>query len=247
MSVQEFWAAKHITSNFGDSRDGGARKHRGTDYSHGRGTPIPAPFAGKVTGKLAPATTHGFGYQVTITAASGEVYSFAHMNAASPLAIGEAVSVGEIIGFEGSTGATTGPCVHVEYNRGGFSNPAPQIARLIAGDSAPAPAASGALVVDGNMQEKTISRWQQVMGTPVDGKITSPRSALVVAVQNRINGAGYRPLLTVDGAGIAQNNSKTKTIDGLQWYLGTQRDGRLTPGDSGAVRALQTRLNEGRF
>ena len=142
-NVTDFWAARNITSGFGDARPNG-RKHRGTDYSHGNGTPIPSPLSGTVTGTLQPASWHGFGYQVTIRAASGEVYSFAHMQSNSLVGVGASVSVGDILGYEGTTGATTGPCVHVEYNNGGFSDAAPHIAALIAGGSGSAPAqASG--------------------------------------------------------------------------------------------------------
>ena len=132
-NVTDFWAASHISSNFGDVRDGGTRRHRGTDYTHGSGTPIPSPLAGTVTATLAPAPSHGFGYQVTVQASSGEVYSFAHMQSASLHGVGANISVGEILGYEGRTGATTGPCVHVEYNDNyrGFSNAAPHIAALI--------------------------------------------------------------------------------------------------------------------
>lgn len=138
-ATTDFWAASHISSNFGDIRPGG-RKHRGTDYTHGNGTPIPCPLAGTVVGVLAPATWHGFGYQVTVRAASGETYSFAHMQSDSRFGVGSNVAVGDILGLEGRTGATTGPCVHVEYNLSGFSDAAPHIAALISGAPAPAPA-----------------------------------------------------------------------------------------------------------
>lgn len=138
MTLFEFWNQSHISSRFGAVRDGGARKHRGTDYAHGRGTPIPSPLAGVVIGKLSPAPSHGFGYQVTVRADNGIVYSFAHMNSASPLPLGSRVSVGTILGVEGSTGATTGPCVHVEVNDGGFRDPEPYIATLNAGAAATA-------------------------------------------------------------------------------------------------------------
>lgn len=131
MSVTSFWDASRISDYFGAARPAG-RKHRGTDFSHGRGVAIPSPVVGTVTAKLAPASWHGFGHQITITADDGKVWSFAHLNAASPLALQSRVSFAQDIGTEGSTGWTTGPCVHVEIRGGGtYVNPAPFIASMI--------------------------------------------------------------------------------------------------------------------
>lgn len=110
------------------------------------------------------------------------------------------------------------------------------------------------LVVDGNLGGRTIRRWQHVMGTPVDGVISTP-STLVKAVQRHLNEAGAHDrsghFLTVDGLGIGRNGKTavgpTRTIEALQRYLGTPVDGVLSKGDSLAVRALQQRLDEGRF
>lgn len=247
-AIQDFWDGSHVGvgGHYGDPRESG-RRHRGTDYAHPTNSPAPSPLNGIVVGKLAPATWHGFGYQVTIRLASGETYSFAHFNSESPLAIGQEVAVGQTIGYVGRTGATTGPCVHVEYNLGGFSDPAPHVAALVNGSAAPAAQGGGGLLtVDGDLGRLTITRWQQVMGTPADGVI-SPISTLVRVVQSKLNGFGYTPRLAEDGRGIAQNGSKTHTIDALQWHLGTPRDGILSRPVSGAVKALQIRLNAGTF
>ncbi len=105
----------------------------------------------------------------------------------------------------------------------------------------------GALVVDGELGPKTIRRWQEVMGMQVrDGVISRPRSALVQAVQRRLNsqlGAG----LNVDGAGIAQDGRRYRTTAALQRYLHTPDDGRLSMPRSMCVQALQRRLNAGAF
>lgn len=114
----------------------------------------------------------------------------------------------------------------------------------------PAPAPHPAqLVVDGQLGPKTTARWQQIMGTPVDGFISQPplRSSLVSAVQRTLNakiGAG----LAVDGQGICQDgHSHYQTTAALQRYLGTPVDGVLSLPTSECVKALQRRLNEGRF
>lgn len=88
------------------------------------------------------------------------------------------------------------------------------------------------LAVDGLLGPSTIRRWQQVMGTPVDGVISRP-SSLVRAVQKRLG-------VTTDGLlGPA-------TIRALQRHLGTTQDGVISQ-PSQMVRALQARLNEGKF
>lgn len=103
------------------------------------------------------------------------------------------------------------------------------------------------LEVDGVLGPKTISRWQQVMGTPVDGVISSDNSMLVRAVQTHLNKFGFR--LVVDGDGVYQteDHRRTKTIGALQRYLRVPVDSYLTYPSSETVKALQRRLNENRF
>lgn len=108
---------------------------------------------------------------------------------------------------------------------------------------------SAKLAVDGKLGPATIKRWQQVMGTTPDGVISRP-SELVRAVQRHLNRKGAK--LAVDGVGIASNNGgdygPTNTTRALQRYLGTKPvDGVLSHPSSNAVKALQTRLNTGKF
>ena len=120
----------------------------------------------------------------------------------------------------------------------------------------PAPVAFGprALSVDGELGQHTIERWQQVMGTPVDGKI-STKSSLVSAVQAHLNGLRVRDArghaLVVDGDGdsIRQKNGyRTRTQEAMQRYLvGRVTDGVLSAPVSATVKALQIRLNKGYF
>jgi hypothetical protein len=101
------------------------------------------------------------------------------------------------------------------------------------------------LIVDGELGPNTIKRWQQVMGTGVDGKISSP-SDLVKAVQKRLKDTVDRSLV-VDGYGIAQNGKRTKTVGALQRYLKVPVDEVISEGRSQTIMALQRRLNENRF
>lgn len=117
---------------------------------------------------------------------------------------------------------------------------------------------SGDLDVDGWLGSATISKWQTIMGTsPVDGYLSRP-SNLVTAVQKDLNSKGIRDnagkSLVVDGKGIQSNEQgrypdapgTTATLEALQRYLGTSTDGYLSA-PSDCIRALQKRLNTGKF
>jgi len=105
----------------------------------------------------------------------------------------------------------------------------------------------GVLNLDGGLGPATIRRWQQVMGTPVDGSISVP-SSLVKAVQRRLNAALGGTDLLLDGKGLIQDDhTVTKTNAALQRYLGTPADGVLSRPSSSAIVALQKRLNQGKF
>lgn len=102
------------------------------------------------------------------------------------------------------------------------------------------------LDVDGKLGPKTISRWQQVMGTPVDGVITPGDSMLVRAVQTHLN-KYVTPRLVVDGDGIYQNGKRYKTIANLQQYLRVPVDSFLSVPVSETIKQLQRRLNTNKF
>jgi len=124
---------------------------------------------------------------------------------------------------------------------------AASVARVAAKIKGPqAPPAYPQLVVDGKLNSKTISRWQQVMGTKVDGVITPGNSQLVRKVQERLKATVDRSL-KVDGDGIYQNGKPYKTVGALQRYLGSPVDQRISTPVSQVVMALQRRLNENRF
>lgn len=106
--------------------------------------------------------------------------------------------------------------------------------------TAPKPPTKPALLeVDGQLGPKTIARWQQVMGTPVDGKIDAKKSALIMAVQRRLLSVDHR--IKVDG------EFGPKTIGALQRYLKTPVDGFISKPESEMVKALQRRLNKNQF
>jgi hypothetical protein len=84
--------------------------------------------------------------------------------------------------------------------------------------------ADGSLTIteDGRRGFQTISRWQDVMGTPVDGTISHPRSALIVADQTFLNSvvpAGNIRDLTGADALAVDGDEGPRTIKVRQFWL----------------------------
>lgn len=115
-----------------------------------------------------------------------------------------------------------------------------QLAGLTKDSVPPTPSKPPTLDVDGQLGPKTIKRWQQVMHTPIDGRISTPVSDLVKAVQKRLKGT-VNHNLAIDGR-LGQH-----TIAAMQKYLKTPVDGHISSPKSQVVMALQRRLNTGQF
>jgi hypothetical protein len=103
------------------------------------------------------------------------------------------------------------------------------------------------ITVTGELDRPTIALWQRLMGTPIDGVISMPGSDLVQAVQHRLRATVDRRI-PANGRGIVQGSTKfSPTVAGLQRYLKSPVDGLIDKKNSEVVKALQRRLNEGRF
>ncbi len=113
-----------VTSNFGLRRHpilGYSRMHKGLDFRAGYGTPILAAADGIVSGA---GRAGGYGNQVRVSHASGLSTSYSHMSRIS-VSRGTHVRQGQVIGYVGSTGLSTGPHLHYEIYRNGTPiNPA---------------------------------------------------------------------------------------------------------------------------
>jgi murein DD-endopeptidase MepM/ murein hydrolase activator NlpD len=91
--------------------------HRGVDIAAAFGTPILAADAGRVTVAGWPDNS-GYGIRVVIDHGNGYQTWYGHMSRVA-VALGQSVNRGNVIGYEGSTGRSTGPHCHFEIRKGG--------------------------------------------------------------------------------------------------------------------------------
>ncbi|MDQ3075148.1 MAG: M23 family metallopeptidase [Pseudomonadota bacterium] len=109
-----------ITSGFGLRRHpilGYARLHKGIDFGARWGSPIVASADGVIS---RAGWAGGYGQQVRIAHGNEIATSYSHMSRilVSP---GSAVRQGQLIGYVGTTGLSTGPHLHYETYRGGVA------------------------------------------------------------------------------------------------------------------------------
>lgn len=104
-----------LSSGFGNRRHpilGYTKLHKGTDFAAPRGTPIYA--AGN--GVIERSDRYGsYGNYIRIRHANGYKTAYAHLNGfAKGVRAGRRVKQGEVIGYVGTTGRSTGPHLHYE-------------------------------------------------------------------------------------------------------------------------------------
>jgi murein DD-endopeptidase MepM/ murein hydrolase activator NlpD len=94
-----------------------ARMHKGIDFGAHYGQAIVAAADGRVTGA---GWAGGYGQQVRLAHADGMGTSYSHMSriVATP---GSFVRQGQLIGYVGSSGLSTGPHLHYEVYRNGVA------------------------------------------------------------------------------------------------------------------------------
>ncbi|MGC4860682.1 M23 family metallopeptidase [Micromonospora sp. DT68] len=98
--------------------------HAGIDLALPSGTPIHAAAAGTVT--KAGDAYDGYGNSVFIDHGNGYLTHYAHQSRLA-VTVGQKVKAGQVIGYEGSTGDSTGPHLHFEVHQGMWNqvDPAP--------------------------------------------------------------------------------------------------------------------------
>ena len=110
---------KRVASGFGyriDPLYKDSRLHAGLDFSAPTGTPIYATADGEV--QIAGFNTDGYGNKVVINHGYGFQTLYAHMVRVIAR-VGQSIKRGEVIGYVGSTGKSTGPHLHYEVIKRG--------------------------------------------------------------------------------------------------------------------------------
>lgn len=110
--------AGRVTSGFGSRVhpiSGRVRMHTGVDFGASTGTPILAADSGVV---VSAGWRNGYGNTVLIDHGNGLATLYGHQSRLAVRA-GQSVAQGDVIGYVGSTGNSTGPHLHFEVRKGG--------------------------------------------------------------------------------------------------------------------------------
>ncbi|MGE5142373.1 MAG: M23 family metallopeptidase, partial [Acidobacteriota bacterium] len=98
--------------------------HTGIDIASGCGSPIVAAADGIVAASGQPLYPYDYAYGVILNHGAGIQTWYWHMQARVIVSPGQQVSIGQLIGYEGSTGFATGCHVHFAVNVNGvWKNP----------------------------------------------------------------------------------------------------------------------------
>jgi murein DD-endopeptidase MepM/ murein hydrolase activator NlpD len=99
-------------------------QHQGIDFAGDENTPIQAVGAGEII--AAGWVYTGYGISVVIDHGNGFQTHYAHLNKLN-VDVGDRVNPADVIGWEGSTGDSTGPHLHFEVHAGMWNqvDPAP--------------------------------------------------------------------------------------------------------------------------
>ena len=114
-----------ISSLFGgriDPINGRRDNHTGTDIPAPGGTPIYAAKDGVVTTVNANKNASSYGYYCIISHGSGYATLYAHQNQVPIVQEGQTVQKGQVIGYVGTTGRSTGNHLHFELRVNGVRN-----------------------------------------------------------------------------------------------------------------------------
>ncbi|MFN4113517.1 MAG: peptidoglycan DD-metalloendopeptidase family protein [Sphingomonadaceae bacterium] len=167
-----------ISSNFGMRRHpilGYLRMHSGMDFAAGYGTPIVAVTDGRVSGA---GRMGGCGIAVRLEHGGGLATRYCHMSRMAVRA-GQSVRRGQVIGYVGSTGLSTGAHLHYEMYRGGRAvNPA-----------------SVSFVTRAQLSGEELRRFRANLAAL---KTVAPGAALVDLTPNATESAGEEPAREID-------------------------------------------------
>ena len=125
-SMPDMWPVMGpINSGFGEREDpvlgmGTGEYHKGVDIGSPEGTPVHAPAAGRV---IKAGMGNGYGREIEIDHGNGYVTVYGHLHGYN-VTVGQQVVKGQVIGFVGHSGRTTGNHLHYEVQiHGSAVNP----------------------------------------------------------------------------------------------------------------------------
>ncbi len=158
-----------LSSRFGMRRhpiSGYSKMHKGTDFAAPTGTPVYA--AGN--GVIERASRYGgYGNYVRIQHANGYETAYAHLSRYGPgIKSGKRVKQGDIIGYVGSTGASTGPHLHYEVLVDGKQVDAMSL-KLPTGRKL-----DGTILAEFKVEKARIDALRGAMGAPVEMAAAMP-------------------------------------------------------------------------
>lgn len=111
-----------LTSTFGPSKHpilDAVRVNKGVDWVAPLGTPVVAAFDGQITFQ---GEDGGYGDTIRVSHGGGRETLYAHLQRfALADGVGKAIKAGEVIGYVGTTGVTTGPSLHFELHQNGVA------------------------------------------------------------------------------------------------------------------------------
>jgi len=108
-----------ISSEFGPRNFAPDPLHTGIDFGAASGTRIYSSMDGIVLLRLTNMRT--FGHHIVIYHGGGVTTMYAHMISFGSFAVGDEVRRGDVIGYVGRTGMSTGYHLHFEYQRNGWA------------------------------------------------------------------------------------------------------------------------------
>jgi murein DD-endopeptidase MepM/ murein hydrolase activator NlpD len=159
---------RRISSSFARARRhpilGISRRHEGTDYAAGPGTPVMAAGDGVVA---RAGWAGGYGNLIELRHRNGITTRYGHLRGfARGIRAGARVSQGQTIGYVGSTGLASGPHLHYEFRVGGVARDS---RRVDLGNGAPVPAAARLA-----FEHTRDSLLAQLGGTPQPPAVSAP-------------------------------------------------------------------------
>ncbi|WP_109505372.1 M23 family metallopeptidase [Nocardioides speluncae] len=105
----------HLTARFGAGGSMWSSNHTGLDFAVGEGTPIHAIASGVITETVYDGA---YGNKTVLQLEDGTEIWYCHQSSFDA-GVGTKVTAGQVIGYVGSTGNSTGPHLHLEVRPGG--------------------------------------------------------------------------------------------------------------------------------